>query len=448
LALALAVGAGAAQAQSLAEMVDAARGVDAAYLGARANEDAVRYRHEQALALHRPSVNAQLQAQRTDQRAPYLASEGGAVASHSDVGTASVSASQTIFNRQNDLSIDEAAKQDEIARSQTAQAEQDLIVRVAQAYFDVLAAADARRAVQANRDAIARQLVSARRNFELGNATIADTREAEARSDLARASEIAAENDLQVAQVKLEQLVGRGGLVPRPLALPAALPPVTPSQASDWVALAESESPPLRQARLAREVAALEVDRARAGALPTVSVAAGYNKTRDRDRFTIAPVLAEGFPGGTGSASGWGSGGNVSLTVNVPLYAGGAIQNRVRETVALQEKARADLEGARNAAALAARQAFLGAQSQGAQVKALEAAEASSQLALDTTVRGYQVGVKVNLDVLNAQSQLYQTRKDLAAARYNYLVSTLKLRQAAGTLAANDLIPIDALLAK
>jgi outer membrane protein len=120
----------------------------------------------------------------------------------------------------------------------------------------------------------------------------------------------------------------------------------------------------------------------------------------------------------------------------------------VRETVALQEKANTDLEGARNAATLATRQAFLSAQSLNAQVKALEAAENSSQLSLDATNLGYKVGVKVNLDVLNAQSQLYTTQKDLAAARYNYLMSTLKLRQAAGTLTVNDLLAVNALLVK
>jgi outer membrane protein len=431
-------------------VVDAARGYDAAYLGARANADAVHYRYEQALALHRPTVSAQVQGQYNDSHTPYLAAQGGATAAKSDTATAGLQASQTLFNRQNDFSIDEAEKQIAIADSQVAQAEQDLVIRVSQAYFDVLAAADALQTVQANSKAISEQLASAKRNFEVGNATITDTREAEARFDLARSQEISAQNDLQVAHVKLDQLVGRNGIVPHPLALPATLPPVMPSQVSDWVSLAESDNPQLKQAELARDVADLEISRAKAGYLPTVSLTAGYNKQHQRDRFTATtfdPKTGAPTPY-TGSDSGWGNGANVTLTVNVPLYTGGQLQNRVRETVALQEKARTDLEGARNSATLATRQAFLGAQSLNAQVKALEAAENSSQLSLDATQLGYKVGVKVNLDVLNAQSQLYTTQRDLAAARYNYLMSTLKLRQAAGTLTPNDLLAVNALLVK
>jgi outer membrane protein len=448
-ALPLALGAGAVQAQSLNEVVDAARGYDAAYLGARANADAVRYRYEQQLALHRPSVGAQLQGQYNDQHAPYLAAQGGATAVKSDSLAASVQASQTLFNRQNDFTIDEADKQVAVAQSQVTQAEQDLIIRVAQAYFDVLAAADALQTTRANAKAISEQLASAKRNFEVGNATITDTREAEARFDQVRAQEIAAENDLEVAHVKLDQLVGRNGIAPHPLALPATLPPVMPSRASDWVSLAESDNPQLKQAQLARDIADLDIASAKAGYLPTVLLSAGYNKTHQRDRFTTGVIGANGgVESFNGSDSGWGNGANVTLTVKVPLYTGGQLQNRVRETVALQEKANTDLEGARNAATLATRQAFLSAQSLNAQVKALEAAENSSQLSLDATNLGYKVGVKVNLDVLNAQSQLYTTQKDLAAARYNYLMSTLKLRQAAGTLTVNDLLAVNALLVK
>jgi outer membrane protein len=134
--------------------------------------------------------------------------------------------------------------------------------------------------------------------------------------------------------------------------------------------------------------------------------------------------------------------------LNVPIFSGFAIQNRVSETRALEQKARTDAEGTRTAVGLNARTAFVGALTQAAQVKALEAAVGSSKLALDSTQLGYKVGVKVNLDVLNAQSQLYDTERDAAGARYQYLVAQLKLRQAAGNLTSNDLLPIDALLAR
>jgi outer membrane protein len=451
-AFALAFGATGAQAQSLTEVLQAARTVDATYLGARSNADAAHYRYEQSRAVHLPSANLVVQGGRQGQTQPTVVGAAaptqanpGAIAevpttqktTSNSVG-ATVNAQQTLFNRPNDLQVDQAQKLEEVARSQLAQADQDLIVRVSQAYFNVLAASDALQSVEGNSKAISEQLASAKRNFEVGNATITDTREAEARADLARSQQIAAENDLLVAKLTLDQLVGRNGVTPHPLVLPAALPPVMPSQASDWVALAESDNPSLRQARMALEVAELETSRAKAGHLPTLVAGASYGRNRQRD--TVSP--------GSGSFAGTGGSTNIGLTLTVPLFSGFAIQNRVRETVALEEKARTDADGVHNNVVLGTRTAFVGALTQAAQVKALEAAVASSKLALDATLLGYKVGVKVNLDVLNAQSQLYITLRDAAGARYQYLVSQLKLRQAAGNLTTNDLLPIDALLAK
>jgi outer membrane protein len=451
-ALVLAFGAAGAQAQSLTEVVNAARSYDATYLGARSSADAAHYRYEQSRAAHLPTANLQIQAARQGSVTPTVIEVSAPTPTNPDgVATvpttettfsnsagATVTASQTIYNRQNDIAIDQAQKLEDAAQSQLAQAEQDLIVRVAQAYFNVLAAADALQSVEGNSKAIAEQLASAKRNFEVGNATITDTREAEARADLARSQQISAENDLLVAKVTLDQLVGRNGVMPHPLTLPAMLPPVMPSQASDWVMLAESDNPGIKQAQLALDVAELETARAKAGHLPTLVAGASYGRNRQKDSFS---------PGG-GSLTGTGANTSLALTLNVPLFAGFSIQNRVRETVALEQKARTDAEGIHNSVVLGARTAFLGALTQRAQVQALEAAESSSRLALDATVLGYKVGVKVNLDVLNAQSQLYSTQRDAAGARYQYLVSTLKLRQAAGNLTSNDLLPIDALLVK
>jgi outer membrane protein len=451
-ALALAFGAAGVQAQTLSEVVQAARSVDATYLGARSTADAAHWRYEQARAQHLPTANLVVQGGRQGSTQPTIVSVAAPTAANPDniatvpanetTATRSISgtlnAQQTIFNRQNDLQIDQAQKLEDLARSQLAQADQDLIVRVAQAYFNVLAAADALQSVQGNSKAIAEQLASAKRNFEVGNATITDTREAEARADLAHSQEIAAENDLLVAKVTLDQLVGRNGVRPHPLILPATLPPVMPSQASDWVAMAESDNPSLLQARLNLDVAQLETARMKAGNLPTLVAGASYGRNRQTDTFSPGSVKFAG--NGTNT--------NIGLTLTVPLFSGFLIQNQVREAVSLEEKARTDAEGAHNQVVLGTRTAFVNALSQAAQVKALEASEASSKLALDATVLGYKVGVKVNLDVLNAQSQLYSTQRDAAGARYNYLVSQLKLRQAAGNLTSNDLLPIDALLVK
>jgi outer membrane protein len=145
------------------------------------------------------------------------------------------------------------------------------------------------------------------------------------------------------------------------------------------------------------------------------------------------------LPGNTRSAS-------VGVQLNWPLYTGESVENRIRETVLLEEKSRQDVEAARRAVAQATRQAFFGVQSGQAQVKALEAAESSTKLALEATQLGYRVGVRVNLDVLNAQTQLFQTQRDLAKARYDVIVGSLRLRQASGQLRPQDLQAINALL--
>ena len=437
-ALVLAFAAAGAQAQSLTEVVQAARSVDATYLGARSNADAAEYRYQQSRALHLPSASLDIAAQHQTSGTPFTTPSSQTT----DSGGATVNAQQVIFNRQNDLAIDEAQKAVDVARLQLQATEQDLLVRVSQAYFNVLSATDALQAVQANKSAISEQLASAKRNFEVGNATITDTREAESRFDLATAQEIGAINDLQVAHVTLDHLVGRNGVLPHPLALPITLPPVQPSQAQDWVNLAESENPILKQARLNFDIAQLETARAKAGHLPTLTAGASLGRTYAHSELSAGPQF------GAGTVSGWGSGNAVSVTLSVPLFSGFAVENRVKETIALQDRARTDVEGTRSNATLATRQSFLGVEALRAQVKALEAAEASSQVQLDATKLGYKVGVKVNLDVLNANLQLFTTQRDLAQARYNYVLATLKLRQAAGTLTQNDIVAANALLVR
>jgi outer membrane protein len=322
-----------------------------------------------------------------------------------------------------------------------------LVVRVAQAYFDVLGAMDTLNTVQASKKAISEQLASAKRNFEVGTATITDTREAQARYDLSLAQELAADNDLRVKRLALDQLVGRQNATPKSLALPVVLPPVAPANVDDWVTGAEARSPVIQQAQLGLEVAQLETEKARAGHLPTLKLGANVAKTYPNgstDTNSASTVSGSSF---ANSRSGNSTTASIGLTLDVPLFAGFAVQNRVKETLSLEEKARNDLDGARRAVSQGTRLAFFGVQSLQAQVKALEAAESSSKLALEATQLGYKVGVRVNLDVLNAQTQLYTTQRDLAKARYDVIVNGLKLRQVSGQLQPEDLQATDALLA-
>lgn len=438
LGLALALGATVpASAQSLQELYDAARGYDAAFLSARALYDSAQYRVEQVKALRRPQVGLQVSANRSTSDTPDAPTQE----SNSRQVGAGVNATQSLFNRANDATIAQAEKSLDVARADYESAEQDLIVRLSQAYFDVLAAQDALATTRTSKAAISEQLASAKRNFEVGTATITDTREAQARFDLATAQEIAADNDLRTKRIALDQLVGRSAVAPKGLLTPVVLPRVEPVDAETWVAQADGGHPTIRKARLGLEVAQLETQKARAGNLPTIALSAGYNKARvSQDGRTVAQGPFDFSTPSTGST--------IGVTLNLPLFAGYSIQNRIKETLVLEDKSRNDLEGARRAVAQGTRQAFYGVQSGEAQVRALEAAEASSKLALEATQLGYRVGVRVNLDVLNAQTQLYTTQQQLAKARYDVLVGNLRLRQAAGQLTPADVASINALLAK
>jgi outer membrane protein len=421
-----------AHAQSLVELYESARAFDASYQSAKLQYDANLARADQAKAGILPTAGISAGASRTsfENTAPVIDRSF-------NTQNAALNLSQPLYRPANWATYQQASRQVELAQAQLQGADQDLIVRTSQAYFDVLAAQDTLTFVRAQKAAVAEQLASAKRNFEVGTSTITDTREAQARYDLVIAQELAAENDLRVKKIALDTLVGKTETQPKPLATPVGLPVVTPADVNTWVEQSELVHPSIRQAQSNVEIAELEVNKAEAGHKPTLDAQASYNVTRNPSgtATTIPP-----FAFRTNTTT-------VGVVLNVPLFAGFATQNRVRETLSLRDKAKSDLEGARRTVAQATRTAYFGVQSGQGQVKALEAAELSSQSALDANRLGYQVGVRINIDVLNSQSQLFQTKRDLAKARYDVLLGDLKLRQANGTLTPEDLLKINALLA-
>jgi outer membrane protein len=427
-----------AQAQSLVDLYESARGFDASYQSAKSQFNATQAKAEQARAALLPTANLGFVKSRSSQEyTPGVATVNNPYKDFSyGTETTTLSASQPLYRPANMASYQQGTKQFDLAQAQLLAADQDLIVRVSQAYFDVLASQDSLTFVKAQKTAVAEQLASAKRNFEVGTSTITDTREAQARFDLVVAQEIAAENDLRVKKIALDQLVGKTEAQPKQLAQPLTLPAVTPGDVNLWVQQSSDVHPSIKQAQIGLDVAQLETKKAEAGHKPTLDLTVNMNAINNLD----------------GSSSGAGSSrvnaSAIGLSFNLPLFAGFATQNRIKETLALEDKARNDLEGAKRAVAQGTRTAFFGVLSGQGQVKALEAAEASSQSALDANKLGYQVGVRINIDVLNSQSQLFDTKAKLAKARYDVLLGSLKLRQANGTLKAEDLGGVNALLAK
>ncbi|MFM2050445.1 MAG: hypothetical protein RL682_936 [Pseudomonadota bacterium] len=428
----IAMGAGTlpVQAQSLLDMYTAARGFDATYQSAKSQYDASMAKADQAQALMLPTANLGASLSRSSQEVLPGAERGYGAQS------ATLSASQPLYRPANLASYEQGKKQVDLAQAQLKQAEQDLIVKVSQAYFDVLASSDNLAFVKSQKTAVAEQLASAKRNFEVGTSTITDSREAQARYDLVIAQELAADNDVLVKTLALNQLTGLVNAAPKALTTPVLLTGVEPNNVEQWVGNSEANHPGIKQLAVALDVAKLETAKAEAGHKPTLDLTGSYTMANSQKGSSSGPAA---YDTRSNVAT-------VGLSFNLPLFAGFATQNRIKETLALEDKARTDLEASRRTVAQGTRTAFFGVLSGQGQVKALEAAEASSQSALDANKLGYQVGVRINIDVLNAQSQLFQTKRDLAKARYDVLVGGLKLKQASGILSADDLKPINSQL--
>ncbi len=258
LSLAAAFAAVPAQAQSLLELYNAAREYDAAYQSARAQNDAAQHRAEQGRAglLPTASVSASRSESQLETRTTSTTDRGYGT------GSAALTVTQPLYRPANYAAFEQGQRQAEAAQAQLTAASQDLIVRVSQAYFDVLSAQDTLAFVRAQKAAVSEQLASARRNFEVGTATITDTREAQARFDLVQAQEISAENDLRVRKLALDTVTGRTDAKPQPLAAPIALPEPQPADVNAWVQQGEEASPSIRQARLGLDAARLETSKA------------------------------------------------------------------------------------------------------------------------------------------------------------------------------------------
>jgi len=346
--------------------------------------------------------------------------------------------SQPLFRWQNWMQYSQSKFQVAQAEAQFLQARQDLILRVAQAYFDVLYGQENLKSLQAQKSAIGQQLELAKKSFEVGTATITDTHEAQSRYDLATAQEIAAESDLEIKRRALQAIVGRelGDLAA--LRTDTSLLPPKPANMADWVSSAEKDSLNVQIQQSQVEIADREVSKQRAGHYPTLDLVASRSGSSQTGGLQTSPL----FPpiGYDQSAV------SVGVQLNVPLFQGGAVMSRQREAEANRQASESTLEYARRQAALGARQYYLGVVNGLAQVRALEAALTSSKASLDSNRLGYEVGVRINIDVLNAEQQLYSTQRDLAKARFDTLVNQLRLKGVVGALTDEDLQQINGLL--
>jgi len=419
-----------AGAADLLEVYRAAQTSDAVYAGARATWAAGQEKLPQGRSGLLPSATLSASTQLNDRdfrsRDPSIAN----TSSRFNSNALSLSITQPLYRPQN-LTVYEQAKT-QVAQSDAvfALSAQDLILRVAQAYFDVLLAQNTVELAAAQLTAIGQQLEQAKRNFEVGTATITDTHDAQARYDLTVSGEIAAKNDLEVKKRALSQIMGRTAPPLSSVGARFTLVDPEPNNMEAWVKDAFSANLQIVVSQAGLDFATQEVERNRAAHRPTVDAFATYSDT-------------SGGVSGVGISPTDSTTRVIGVQLAIPIYQGGLTTSRVREALANEEKARQDLENARRSADFSTRQAFLGVTSGIAQVKALGAALVSSQSSLDSTRLGQEVGVRTQVDVLNAQQLLFQTRRDRAQSVYNYLMSLLRLKAAVGKLSEDDLAAVN-----
>ncbi|PKO92793.1 MAG: type I secretion protein TolC [Betaproteobacteria bacterium HGW-Betaproteobacteria-1] len=425
--------------QDLMAIYQNALSQDPSWASSRSANLAAQEKLEQGKALYRPTVtlNSDVSESRTtldrdlngsgiDARGNPI---GGSGSERFDSWGYSLNVTQPLFRRDNFVQYQQSKLIVSQADRQLMLDRQNLMLRVTQAYFDVLLAQDSIELINAQKSAISNQLEQAKANFEVGTATITDVNEAQARFDLTTAQEIAAINQLEIKKRALQSIIGK---MPQNLAtvredLNPQIPEPTDMQA--WVDLAEQNSLALAIQQHNFQIANREVERMRAGHMPTLDAVARYSDNRNN-----------------GSASGFASDLEdltVGLQLAIPIYQGGAVSSRVREAAANLQKAQEDMEVARRQADLETRQAYLDVSSGVAQIRAYEQALLSSQSQLDSTNLGYEVGVRTSVDVLNAQQQFFTAKRDLLQARYNYLISTVRLKFASGILTEADLAEVN-----
>lgn len=416
------------QPDSLLSIYHDALANDPSYAAARYAQQAAIEAQPQARAALLPQVNATLGRSRS-----RYESDTPQVSRSFDSWGPALTLTVPIVRTQNWTALTQAQLAAEQAGASLAQARQDLVLRVTEAYFDVLAAQDQLIAIRASKKAVGEQLAQAKREFEVGTKTIVDTHEAQARYDQILAQEQVAEGDLIVKRNALAAIIGRspGSLLALRDALNLSTP--EPADVDAWAKRAREGNHTVAVAQLEAQIAQRETTRARRGHWPTLDLNARLAREHS-DGSTLT------------SADNTTRTRSIGLTLTVPLYSGGLTQSQVREALALEERARYSLEAAQRSAAQSARQAYTGVDFGFSQVRALESAKVSAQSQLDSTRVGYQVGVRIALDVLNATTQLFSTERDLKKARYDFLLNSLRLKAAAGELDDPDIQALNALL--
>lgn len=421
LAIAISLGTAVAGAADLVSVYQMAGQNDPALKAARASRDATLEAEPLAKSQLLPLVSVAGDANYTSR--DVKDSPAGSFNDDFSSANAALQLTQPLYRK--DLSIQLEQAKDQVAQADVdyADAEQALIVRVADAYFGVLSAQDTLGFSDANMKAIARQLDQAKQRFEVGLIAITDVNEAQARFDQARAETIVAQNNVDDATESLVEITGQqtgslAGLKPS-----VELRQPQPASLDEWTELALKNNPGIISAQYDAEIAKKQIELQDAADSPAVSLVGSYGLARTESL------------GGTDANDA-----TIGVQLSMPLYTGGRVTSATRQARFQYEAAQEVLEQRRRAVQTQVRNAYRGVLANISRVQALEAAERSAKSALEATEAGFEVGTRTLVDVLNSQRDLYLARRDLAVSRYDYILNMLSLLQASGTLSAADVV--------
>ena len=369
---------------------------------------------------------------------PQLSLSGSSTANHDhedgdhyNQNSATLSLSQTLYNAAQGKAYRQAQVQLKIEQAQLKQSEQEFLLRIAERYFNLLNAKLAFDFAEAEEKAIAQQHALVRKKFEVGQSAITDLREAEADLDLTRATLIQQRNQLELSQRALHEITGEQWQKLNSLSESQTLPEPKERTIQQWLEDALQQNPDMIMAQQKVKKARQEVARKRDGHKPTLNLTGSY-KHSDMDS----------------GSSGDSRAGSIGLELSIPLYSGGNTSSKVREAQQLFQQAQQQLIQTRRAVELAVETAVLNLNAEYLQAKALKRALHSSETALAATQKGFEAGTRNTVDVLNARKNHFQTQRDYAQARHNYLLSSIKLEKAVGSLAPTHLEAINRFLAE
>ncbi|MGB4811366.1 MAG: TolC family outer membrane protein [Methylophilaceae bacterium] len=418
--------------QTLIDIYQLAKANDPTLASASSANQAAQEIIEQGKALYRPSVNFSAGASASQTNIKYTGigfnafnTQGRQTFEGYSYG---VQAVQPIYRKQNLVQMDQSKMQVSIADKQYHLAQQSLILRTTQVYFDELLAQDKLALIGAQKSAILSQLDQAKANFDVGTATITDVNEAQARYDLIIAQEVAVQNEIEIAQRAIQALTNE---------MPQQLVTVKPDikvqpldkPMQDWQQAAAQNNLNIQIQQDTAKLAEQDIEKAKAGHLPTLDAVASYGSNYSN--------------GGTSGVGNDLQNATIGLQLQIPLYQGGATSSLARQAVLNKQKALDDLEIVRRQTDLETQRAYFNLNTSIAQIKAFEQALISSQSQVDSSKLGYEVGVRTSVDVLNAQQQFYSAKRDLLQARYAYLVNIIRLKTASGLIAESDLDDIN-----